>query len=306
MILNTATVKSSADDINISILTIAPDNGAKAIVQFVHGMCEHKERYIPIMEYLAEKGYACVIHDHRGHGASVRSSEDLGYFYEGGFKAMIDDTHLVTLWAKSQYEGLKLFLFGHSMGSMVVRSYAKRYDDQLSGLVICGSPSKNPAAGIGKAISALAVKTRGDRHRSKTIQKLAVGSFNHNFIDAVSVNSWICSDPEIVTAYDNNPLCNYQFTNNGFYNLFSLMQDAYQAKGWKMGNRNMPIKFIAGEDDPCIGNIRKFHKAVDFMKKAGYVNVKAQTYTGLRHEILNEKGKEKVWKDLYETLESWL
>ncbi len=73
-----------------------------------------------------------------------------------------------------------------------------------------------------------------------------------------------------------------------------------------MGNRNMPIKFIAGEDDPCIGNIRKFHKAVDFMKKAGYVNVKAQTYTGLRHEILNEKGKEKVWKDLYETLESWL
>ena len=63
MILNTATVKSSADDINISILTIAPDNGAKAIVQFVHGMCEHKERYIPIMEYLAEKGYACFMRE---------------------------------------------------------------------------------------------------------------------------------------------------------------------------------------------------------------------------------------------------
>ena len=35
-------------------------------------------------------------------------------------------------------------------------------------------------------------------------------------------------------------------------------------------------------------------------------NAMKETYTGLRHEILNEKGKEKVWKDLYETLESWL
>lgn len=306
MIRITTTVKSSADNVEISILSIAPENGAKAIVQLVHGMCEHKERYIPVMEYLAAEGYACVIHDHRGHGASVKSSDDLGYFYEGGFRAMIDDTYLVTLWAKSRYEGLKLFLFGHSMGSMVVRSYAKRYDDQLSGLVVCGSPSKNQAAGIGKALTTLTGWIYGDRHRPKFIQKMAFGSFNGKFKDAASANSWICSDPEIVTAYDNNPLCNYQFTVNGFHNLFSLMQDAYSSKGWKISDRKMPVMFIAGEDDPCIGNLKKFANAVDFMKKVGYTEVKSRIYPGLRHEILNETGKDKVWKDLLDTFDSWL
>lgn len=302
----TTTLKSSADDIGISVLSIAPDSGAKAIVQFVHGMCEHKERYIPVMEYLASEGYACVIHDHRGHGESVKSSDDLGYFYEGGFRAMIDDTYLVTLWAKKRYEGLKLFLFGHSMGSMVVRSYAKRYDDQLSGLVVCGSPSRNPAAGIGKALARFTGMIYGDRHRPAMIQKMAFGAFNRKFKDASSANSWICSDPEIVTAYDSNPLCNYQFTVNGFHNLFSLMQDAYDAKGWKVSDKAMPVMFMAGGDDPCIVTVKKFGKAVDFMKKIGYTDVGSRIYPGLRHEILNEKGKEKVWKDLLDTLDSWL
>lgn len=57
----------------ISVLCLMPEPGIKprAIVQLVHGMSEHKERYIPFMEYLTDKGYITVIHDHRGHGKSV-------------------------------------------------------------------------------------------------------------------------------------------------------------------------------------------------------------------------------------------
>ena len=71
--------RSEADGLEISALCICPEQKPyRAIIQLVHGMCEHKERYIPFMEYLAEKGYVTVIHDHRGHGKSVRTRDDLG------------------------------------------------------------------------------------------------------------------------------------------------------------------------------------------------------------------------------------
>ena len=77
---------SEADTLEISVLCLMPEPGIKprAIVQLVHGMSEHKERYIPFMQYLAKLGYVVVIHDHRGHGKSVKHQDDLGFTYGGG------------------------------------------------------------------------------------------------------------------------------------------------------------------------------------------------------------------------------
>ena len=84
---------SEADGLEISALCIMPEEKTeyRAVIQLVHGMSEHKERYIPFMEYLAEKGYITVIHDHRGHGKSVKNPDDLGYMYGGGAEAMLQD-----------------------------------------------------------------------------------------------------------------------------------------------------------------------------------------------------------------------
>ena len=61
--------KSEADGLEISVMALIPDKKPyRAVVQLVHGMSEHKERYIPFMQYLAKLGYVVVIHDHRGHG----------------------------------------------------------------------------------------------------------------------------------------------------------------------------------------------------------------------------------------------
>ena len=73
-------IPSKVDGLQLSVMTITPDCAPVGIVQISHGMCEHKERYIPIMEFLASKGFACIIHDHRGHGGSVKSEEDLRLF----------------------------------------------------------------------------------------------------------------------------------------------------------------------------------------------------------------------------------
>lgn len=300
-------IDATADNLRISVLTSEPatDVTPKAIVQIVHGMCEHKERYLPFMQYLNTRGYICIVHDHRGHGKSIRSTDDLGYFYDGGYTAMIDDAHAVTAWAKQHFPRLPLYLFGHSMGSMVVRAYTKRYDSELSGLIVCGSPSYNAGSIAGRGVAKLLSLLRGSHHRSAFIQKLAFGHYNQKFGQVQSPNAWICSDPEIVAWYDANPLCNFTFTVNGFDNLFALMRDAYSPKQWTMAQPQLPVLFVSGADDPCLISPAKFDQAVSLMRQVGYEHVTSKLYAGMRHEILNEQGKEQVWRDIADTIDTW-
>ena len=145
--METFTVPGAADGVQLSTLVIAPES-PKAVLQLVHGMAEHKERYIPFMNYLSEMGYACVICDLRGHGETVTDPKDLGWMGKGGMKALVDDVHCVTDWTKAQYPGLPFFLFGHSMGSMIVRSYLKRYDRDIDAACAILSPAASACSGV--------------------------------------------------------------------------------------------------------------------------------------------------------------
>ena len=58
-----------------------PENGEyKGILQLTHGMVEYIGRYKPFAEYLNEQGFLVVGHDHLGHGASITSEDNWGYF----------------------------------------------------------------------------------------------------------------------------------------------------------------------------------------------------------------------------------
>ena len=146
-------IEASSDGLQLAMLISEPAGEPKGIVQIVHGMCEHKERYVPFMEYLSSHGYICAVHDHRGHGETVRSEEDLGYMYKGGWRALVEDIRLVQNEIKASYPILPYTLFGHSMGSMAVRSFTKRYDDSIDTLFVCGCPSYNPAGGAGRLLA---------------------------------------------------------------------------------------------------------------------------------------------------------
>ena len=76
----TLRLPSPVDGLSLAVEKMEPAGGIRGIVQISHGMAEHKERYEDFMTFLAENGYLCVIHDHRGHGGSVRRPEDLAIF----------------------------------------------------------------------------------------------------------------------------------------------------------------------------------------------------------------------------------
>ena len=63
-------------------------------------------------------------------------------------------------------------------------------------------------------------------------------------------------------------------------------------------NPDMPVLFVSGAEDPCLINVRHFAKTVRAMRRAGYKDVKGKLYPGMRHEILNEIGREQVYHDI--------
>ena len=107
---------SDQDSLELDCLLIKPNKEIKAIVEIAHGMNEHKERYIDFMKFLAKNGYASFIHDHRGHGKSIKNINDLGYFYEDNASYVVEDLHQINEYLKNKFKDKKIILFGHSMG----------------------------------------------------------------------------------------------------------------------------------------------------------------------------------------------
>lgn len=298
---------SDVDKLEIDCMSVLPDGPIKGVVQMVHGMCEHKERYYDFLEYLANQGYLCVIHDHRGHGGSVESDADLGYFYDGGYEALVEDIHQLTMIVKEEMniQNVPYILIGHSMGSLAARCYLKQYDSGIDKLIVLGSPSKPAGTLLGLGAALLMKKIKGGHAHSGVLDYLVIHSqYEKRFEDEKMLHAWICSDPAVVEQYNRDPHCNFCFTVDGYIQLIRLTQQTYSTKGWEMQRPDLPILFLSGKDDPCNRNPKQFGKSVRFLKKRGYKNVKAVLYRGMRHEILNEKDKKRVYKHIYDFISS--
>ena len=297
MIKQTFTLQSKYDNLPLSGLIIAPENSPKGIVQLVHGMAEHKNRYEEMMSFLAENGYVCVCHDHRGHGESIVKEEDLGWFgdYEG--KAVVDDVLLVTEYVKGEYPNLPVTLFGHSLGSLIVRCFAQEYDERIDKLVVCGSPSKNPLAGVAVFLEKTIRLFCGARHRSKLLAFLSTGKGDKLF-PGEGEKAWLSANRANAEAYLADEKCGYIFTCNGYENLFKLLRRTYQKEKYQVKNPAMPIHFIAGEKDPVIVSKEAWQAAVADMQAVGYTSVTSKLYEGMRHEIHNEIDRKLVYEDM--------
>jgi len=298
------TLTSEHDGLKLSCFSIVPEN-PRGVVQMIHGMLEYKERYMDLAQYLADKGFCVVMHDHRGHGASVRTKDDLGYFYADGAQGAVADARLVSAYCKEHFPDVPLFVFAHSMGTLVARAMLAQDDAPYAGVILCGSPSANPMAGIGVVLLKTAAFFKGDRTKSSFAANLCMGAFNKKF-ESEGKNAWICTDPAVRERYNADPLCSYMFSLNGYIALLTLMKRAYAKDGWAMHNSDLPIRFIAGADDPCIVDEAAFSKAVGHLQGVGYTAVTGRLFPDMRHEIHNETEHMQVFQDIEKTLFGWL
>lgn len=294
------TLQSKYDNLALSCAEYTAEGGtqtnAKGVVQIVHGMCEYKERYEGFIDYLTQNGYIVFAHDHRGHGGSVTANENLGYFGDKKGEAIVDDAALVTDEIRRLYPGLSVTLFGHSMGSLVVRAYIQKYEEKIDKLIVCGSPSKNSLAGFGLMLNGVISAFRGEKYRSRLMANASTGGGDDKF-PGEGKNAWLTRDKTVVEKYNADEKCNFVFSCNGFSNLLHLVKNAYKKKKYPAKHSDLPIFFMAGADDPVIGSEKKWLEAQQFLRDVGYKNVTGKSYPKMRHEILNELGKEEVYAD---------
>lgn len=287
-------LESNCDELRLFVTMYIPKKNIKGIIQFAHGMTEHQMYYYDFMEYLCSNGYLCVISDHRGHGNSTKKLDDLGYFYEENGDYIVEDLHQITEYVKNRYKDLDVYLFGHSMGSLIVRKYIKKYDKDIKKIIVCGSPSNNKSTSLGLFLCKVIKLFRGDRYRSKFINNLVLPS--------KSTGNWLTINKDYLDEYVKDRYCNYIFTINGFINLIHLVKDVYSKKGWVLNNKDLEIYFIAGREDMVIRSEKKFIDSINFMKSIGYSNVTYKLYDGCKHVIFMDN-KDEVYKDVLNFIE---
>ena len=273
----------------------------KGVVQIAHGAVEHALRYAEFARYLADNGFAVYANDHRGHGKTAGSPENVAYLGEkgGGFMQAVEDMHLLTAHIKAEHHSLPVFLLGHSMGSLMSRVYASKYGSELQGLVLTGTGRTAPALiaivrGLAKTITAFC----GRKHRSPLCHKLVFGTLNKPFKGETG-SEFICSDDAVVKAYAADEYCGNLATAAFIDELLLGTRAAFKKEIFADTPKSLPLFIGAGEFDTMGGSgLKEVKKDVEAYRQAGMSDMEFHIYEGMRHEILNEKDRQRVYGDI--------
>lgn len=297
------TFLSSDGEHQIKYYVYVPNGDIKGMFQISHGMCEYIERYEPFIDFLTGKGFLVFGNDHLGHKGSVKTPSDLGYMgREGGWKHMYEDVHTLSKMMKKEYPDLKLFLFGHSMGSFIARAVMANYISDYDGVIICGTSGSNPMAAMGLGLIRFLRFFRGDRAKSMLVTKCSFGNYNSRYQDVKTGVEWLTRDTKVQEVYINDPYCNYTFSLAAYNDLLSVLSYVSTDNWYNLIPEDIPLFVISGDMDP-VGNWGEGIREVDEkLRKKERKHYSMKLYPEMRHELLNEIGKEEVYEDIL----SWL
>ncbi len=284
----------------------------KGVVQICHGMAEYIKRYEPMIEKFNEAGYHVCGMDMPGHGESYFLNKEAGFpkAYFGGQKnswqMLLADEMGFHEYAVEKFgrEGLKYILYGHSMGSFVVRNIfsTPRYSKQFDGFVFASTAGPNPAVGAGRFLAGAGCFFGAKKKRNNFINIITFGSYTKRIENPRGGLDWLSTVPEEVTKYAKDPMCGFCFTNDGFRTLFNLISFRQREEAYAL-IPDRPCFFPYGADDPVGSYGTGVEKVIQRMKDAG-ADVKSKNYGPYRHELMNEPIKEEYFNDLIGFIDS--
>ncbi len=277
-----------------------PDAEPRAIVQIIHGIAEYIDRYDEFMSFLADNGIIAVGTDHLGHGKSIESEEQTGFFaYDNGWDYAVRDEEVLRLAMHENYPELPIIVFGHSMGSFMARTLLIRYPDAFNAAIISGTGNQGAAlVNGGLFMGNLVTGLKGAHHYSKFLNNLAFGSYNKIYDNPKTEYDWLSRDEANVQKYIDDPLCGFIPSCSLFRDMMTGVKFITNKKNLTAMNKDMPVYFMSGDMDP-VGECGKgVQKAYNNFLEAGMKDVSIKLYPGGRHEMLNEINKDEVYTDI--------
>ncbi len=273
-----------------------PGSGApRGIVLLITGMAEHAGRYHDFACYLAENGFGLYACDHPGQGQTAGSPEKVGLIHgRRGWQIMLENVRSLYSHIRKDRPQIPVFLFGHSMGSLIARHFAAIYPVYIQGLVLSGSFTMKPLfLNPLKALVWIKGLIEGPDKKSRWLNNLFYGNFNRHFSEKPTRFEWISSDRKEVDAYEADPYCGFDYSNGFYRHLLRGITATRMAEGQLTYRKTMPILILSGQEDP-VGHFGrdalKLHKEY---YRQNFQNLSLKIFHG-RHELLHEKNKQQV------------
>ena len=299
------TLKSNNGYTDLRVRVCRPDGAPRGVVQIAHGIAEHVERYDDFAAFLADHGFLVVANDHLGHGKSIRDPSEEGFFADqGGWQLVVEDMRKLCSQVHEANWNLPYFLFGHSMGSFLTRTYLIRFGEGLTGAILSGT-GQTPRAAVTAArrMAQLEIQRHGMRFKSAGLNGLIFRGYNKGIDHPRTPHDWLSRDGAVADRYKADPLC-------GFIPTVGLISDMMTGIAYNQDTDNLsrmrkdlPVYFMSGDRDPVGDYGAGVFRAYQSFLNAGLNDVTLKLYAGGRHEMLNELNREQVYRDILNWLE---
>ncbi|MDO4632818.1 MAG: alpha/beta fold hydrolase [Eubacteriales bacterium] len=276
------------------------------IVQLVHGFGEHSRRYLHMISAFVDAGYIVAADDHVGHGKTAMVNNVWSDWGAKGPHTQMEDEHTLTTITKEKYPDLPYFLFGHSMGSFIVRDYIAKYGDEVDGVTICGTAGRFRGSAEAAAACEKAIAEGRGEEVDTDILGIFMGWMCERCDEPIQYgNEWICHDLQVQYDHANDPFNAFTkpATIRTLYDFAQMMKQIEGTEWAEKVPKDLPIYNIAGDEDP-VGNYGEgVYMVSNWLIQTGH-QVITEVYSGYRHEIHNyEEIKEDVEEGIIEFMD---
>lgn len=282
------------DNSILQVYEWAPEASPIAGLHILHGKGEHSQRYKGLAEFLVNEGFVVWAHDHRQHGYSLGHHKPGIFDSKDTWEAIVEDVEVVQETFRQSWPDLPMYMLGHSMGSIILRSYVQNHSTDFAGIIVMGTPvTPHNVLVVGQQLAKI-FRRFSYFEPSKFLDHLSVGKYNKTIDHPRTSEDWLSVDQGNVDRFIADPLCGYAYNPSFYMELAKGAIEVNQESNMK-GFPKVPTLFISGSEDAAGG----LGQGVSAVAKA-YENNAVETtlilLKGMRHEVLNEVDKELTYQ----------
>lgn len=270
-----------------------------AVLQIVHGASEYSLRYQDFARWLSERGVSVYALDNRGHGLNQSPGTEMVYLQTGDGYRMPEDVIVLGERIRQDHPKKPIILLGHSMGSFIARA-AAGLPNPYSKYIFVGTGFQDPLLlKGGRAIVKTIRLLRSNRSASKMLDDLTFNSLRKDMRKKGLIkedHEWLTTDTAQGDKNRDDQVLGQKFSVGAYQALFDLIRQAQSLETLKQTKR--PILFLTGEQDPVSQYGKTVRQLARRYRKYANTSVSEIYYPGMRHEVLNEAGRDKVYRDV--------
>ncbi|PST22164.1 alpha/beta hydrolase [Mesorhizobium plurifarium] len=271
----------------------------QGILVISHGLAEHSGRYARFAESMAAHGFHVYAHDHRGHGTSRAPDAPLATFAQReGAAKVVADLRALRHMAVAGHPGLPVVLFGHSMGGLIALNAAETDPELYDALAVWNSNFRPGLAGRGgQLLLAVEKMLKGSDVPSPLVTRLTFGAWSTSVTDRKTDFDWLSRDEGEVARYISDPLCGFDPTVSLWLDVFAFAFAGARRDRLSRLPPGLPVHLVGGSADPSTFNGEAVRWLGNRLKARGMTDVTIAIQEGMRHETLNEIGREKATEE---------